>query len=331
MLVSVVVLTYNRCADLKRCLDSLERQTFRQFEIVVVDNGSTDGTSKLLEQYRVRVIRNDVKNKAYLRNIGWRTARGDIVAYIDDDAEALPDWLASIMGTFEKFPQAGAVGGPTIVTNRQDMLSLYESSKHSKLLRVAAKVYDTVILEKRLFDVCRFFESGAYSIGGSLPQSTKLGAPIVVDILSTCNAAVRKNVIEKVNGFDEHFFFNHEDGDFFLRIGRAGYQLLFDPKAAVLHHVNPKAATRASPFYIGRDFGYFYAKDARPKTLPNMLRYLLNIIFFNTYWLYRTFQFRNVTYVHGIYGFISGVQNYLRAKNKTQINKVPLNQLVKLL
>jgi len=316
MLVSVVVLTYNRCADLKRCLDSLERQTFRPFEIVVVDNGSTDETSKLLERYPIRVIRNDVKNKAYLRNIGWRTAQGDIVAYIDDDTEALPDWLASIVGTFEKFSKIGAVGGPTIVTNRQNMLSLYESSRRSKLLRVAARVYDTVILEKRLFNIGRFFESGAYSIGGSLPQSTKLSTPIVVDILSTCNAAVRKSVIEKVNGFDEHFFFNHEDGDFFLRVGRAGYQLLFNPKAVVLHHVNPKAATRASPFYMGRDFGYFYAKDARPKTLSNILRCLLNIVFFNTYWLYRTFQFKNETYVSGIYGFISGVQDYLRTRNK---------------
>jgi len=316
MLVSVVVLTYNRCADLKRCLDSLEGQTFRQFEIVVVDNGSTDGTSKLLEQYQVRIIRDDVKNKAYLRNIGWRNAQGDIVAYIDDDAEALPDWLASIVETFEKFSEVGAVGGPTIVTNRQNMLSLYESSRRSKLLQVAARVYDAVILEKRLFDVCRFFESGAYSIGGSLPQSAKLSAPLVVDILSTCNAAVRKSVIENVNGFDEHFFFNHEDGDFFLRVAKAGYQLLFNPKAVVLHHVNPRTATRASPFYMGRDFGYFYAKDVRPKTLSNILRYLLNIVFFNTYWLYGTFQFRNYAYVRGIYGFISGVQDYLRTRSK---------------
>jgi GT2 family glycosyltransferase len=237
------------------------------------------------------------------------------VAYIDDDAEALPNWLASIVGTFEKFPEVGAVGGPTIVTNRQNMLSLYESSRRSKLLRVVARVYDTVILEKRLFDVCRFFESGAYSIGGSLPQSTKLSTPIVVNILSTCNAAIRKAIIEKVNGFDEHFFFNHEDGDFFLRVNRAGYQLLFDPKAVVLHHVNPEAATRASPFYMGRDFGYFYAKDVRPKTLSHILRYFLNILFFNTYWLYRTFQFRNETYVRGIYGFISGVRDYLRTRN----------------
>src|SRR3972149_2762699 len=92
-LISIIVPTYNRCKELKRCLDSLLSQTLRDFEIIVIDNGSTDGTSKLLRNYPVEIITDFTRNIAYLFNLGWRTASADIIAFINDDAEAVIDWL----------------------------------------------------------------------------------------------------------------------------------------------------------------------------------------------------------------------------------------------
>ena len=113
-LISIIIPTYNRSKDLKLCLDSLMKQTFTDFEIVVVDNGSTDDTCLILKDCNAKVIRDETKNLAYLFNLGTRNVSGDILAYINDDAEADPHWLENIVKSFEKFKNASMVGGPTI-------------------------------------------------------------------------------------------------------------------------------------------------------------------------------------------------------------------------
>lgn len=310
VLASIVVLTYNRCLDLKRCLDSLTQQTLKDFEVIVIDNGSFDETSTLLCEYPVRVIRDRRRNKAYLRNLGLRAACGDIIAYIDDDAVACSDWLENIVNTFEEFSDLGAVGGPTVVSSRQEMLGLYEKFKHSKVFGLVERIYEVVVSENKLFDICCFFESGAYSIGGSLPSSTKLSNPIFVDILSTCNVAVKREAAHCVGGFDENFFFNHEDGDFFLRIRMKGYKLMFNPRALISHYVNPRKSTRSSPYWMGRDFGYFHAKHVHPKNISNILRFFLNIVYFCSYWLYKTFQTGDTSFLSGLLGYALGLMSY---------------------
>lgn len=313
MQVSIIILTYNRCSDLKRCLDSITRQTFKDFETIVVDNASTDDTPILLKKYPVKVIKNPAKNKSFLRNLGWLNASGDIVAYIDDDAEADPTWLENVVDTFDKFTDAGAVGGPAITTCKPEMINLLEASQNSPLLGFAARIYEILILENKLFDVGVLCESGAYSIGGSLQKSVRLEHPIYVDITSTCNLAVRKQVIKKIGGFDEIFLFNHEDGDLCVRIKKAGFKLIFNPKAKVLHHMNPKKMTRATPYNLGRDFAFFFFKDVRP-SLSGWFRFMLNIIFFNLYWLYKAFKTKEIAFLRGIQGFLSAVIYYPRLR-----------------
>ncbi len=309
-LVSIVIPTYNRCGDLKRCLDSLLSQTLDDFEITVIDNGSTDGTPDLLKKYPIKVIRDSKKNLPYLFNIGWRTASADIVAYINDDAEAVPDWLENILKTFDEFKDAEFVGGPTISTRKQEILATYEMSQRS-MLRVFAHVYNVVVHEGRLLDIgVLSYESGAYSIGASLHMSTKLGHSFYVDNLSLTGMAVKKKLFYGIGGFDENFQFSQLDGDLIIRARKAGYRLVFNPKAIVYHHISPVGSTRV-PFYLGRDFGYFYMKNIRPKSVSGCLRFALNIFFLNSYWLYRAFQLRSVKPLKGVLAFIFGVIEYL--------------------
>src|SRR4030042_7145277 len=239
-LVSIVVPTYNRCKDLKRCLDSLLLQTIRDFEIIVLDNGSTDGTPIMLRTYPVKVITDFTRNLTYLFNLGWHEASASIVAYINDDAVAVPDWLENTLKTFKEFEDAGIIGGPTVATHKQEIQATYETAYHSKLLKTFAKIYNVVVLQGKLFDVGVLSDSGAYSIGASLPKSTKLTRPIYVDMLSITGMAVKKEVIRKLGGFDENFLFNHIDGDFFIRARKNGYKLVFNPKILVcfffIHH-----------------------------------------------------------------------------------------------
>lgn len=307
--ISVIVPTYNRCKDLKRCLDSLLLQTLKNFEIIVIDNGSTDGTPTLLREYPVKIITDFTKNLAHLFNLGWHEASASIVAYINDDAEAVSDWLENIVKNFNEFEDASIIGGPTVATHKQEIQATYEMAYRSKLLNTFAKIYNVVILEGKLYDIGVLCESGAYSIGASLLKSTLLERPIYVDMLSITGMAVKKEVIRKLGGFDENFLFNHIDGDFFIRARRLGCKLVFNPKATVWHHVNPRGPVRGA-HYMGKDFAYFYLKDIRPKTMSGWLRFALNIFIFNVYWIYKAFQLREVTPFKGITGFLSCILSH---------------------
>lgn len=310
-IVSVIIPTYNRCEDLKRCLDSVMRQTFNDFEIIVIDNGSTDGTISLLQKYPVKVIKDDTKNLPHLFNTACRGAAGNIIAFINDDAEAVPFWLENIVKTFSDFEDAGAVGGPTVSMRKQEIFSLYESGKRSMLLGFVVRMYDVVVCERKLLGIGTLCENGAFGIGSSLPFSTKLNSPITVDLLSITNMAVKKDMLWKIGRFDENFKFESYDGDFLVRVRKAGFKLIFHPRAIVWHYVNPQGATR-SAYHLARDKAYAWMKNVRPRSLSAFISFVLNIFFYNLFWLYKAYQQKSVAPLRGLVGFCSGITYYIK-------------------
>jgi len=116
---SVIVCTRNRAELLSRCLDSVRAQTMDQadYELIVVDNGSTDGTPDVIRRFEgafrnFKGIDEPLTGLSYARNTGARAAEGAIVAFLDDDAEAEPDWLAELTRPFRQLPYSPlAVGG----------------------------------------------------------------------------------------------------------------------------------------------------------------------------------------------------------------------------
>ena len=110
--VSVVIPARNEEREIGRCLDSLARQTFRDFEVIVVDNGSMDRTASLARSRRVRVIEEPRRGFSPARQAGFEAASGSIVASTDADTVVPPDWLARIEQAFKEQPQAVGVFGP---------------------------------------------------------------------------------------------------------------------------------------------------------------------------------------------------------------------------
>lgn len=309
--VTVVVPTFNRCEDLRRCLNSLVQQTYAEVEILVIDNGSTDDTPALLSKYPVRVVEDLTRNLTHVFNTGWRNSSGQVIAWINDDAEATPTWIENIVREFENHPNASAVGGPTLATRKQTIHGLHERSRKSLFLVPFGRVYEIVIAENGLFEIGRLFRSGAYSIGGSLPLSTELKEPVVVDLLTITNMAIKKETLQKLGGFDESFLFNHADGDLFVRMKKNGLVLLFSPKVVVFHHVNPTGAVRNAR-NLGRDQAYFYMKDIIQGKLQDAFRVLLNSLYFNSYWVYESIRRGNPRALNGILGFALGIHAYYR-------------------
>lgn len=119
--ISAIICTHNRSAYLKRAIQSLVDQTLpkEQYEIIVVDNGSTDDTKAIVEGFyrleNLRYIYEPILGLSQARNTGWQNARGKYVAYLDDDAVAYSEWLERIVAAFETVnPRPGSVGGKVV-------------------------------------------------------------------------------------------------------------------------------------------------------------------------------------------------------------------------
>ncbi len=117
--ISVVVCTYNRSDLLPVCLQSLADQDFDKdlYEVVVIDNNSTDNTKEITNTFaqkcgNFRVVSEIKQGLSHARNRGWKESCGEYTAYIDDDAKAYPDWLASMLSFIERRPKIVAFGGP---------------------------------------------------------------------------------------------------------------------------------------------------------------------------------------------------------------------------
>src|SRR5438552_9280156 len=111
--ISVVVCSYNGSRTIRNCLAGLQKLEYPNFEVIVVNDGSTDATAAIAREYGFRLISTEQRGLSNARNTGIEAATGEIVAYIDDDAYPDPHWLTYLAATFLSTTHAG-VGGPNI-------------------------------------------------------------------------------------------------------------------------------------------------------------------------------------------------------------------------
>lgn len=207
--VSIIVPTLNRKVYLRNCLDSLLKLDYpkTKLEIVVVDNGSTDGTTEMVHKEfpQVVVVLEKRRNSCFARNAGWKNAKGQIIAYTDDDCIVDPLWLKTLVSGFYS-PDIGGVGGPLILVLRPESV---------------VKKFDGTPVGN--------FYNGEKSF--------------FINELITANLAVRREVF-KTNQFDVSLSHTAlEDIDFCRSLTSNGYKLLYLPQAIVYHNMNPKRLT----------------------------------------------------------------------------------------
>lgn len=317
ILVSVVVLTFNRRDDLERCLKSLMNQSYKNFEVIVIEGGAAEETKKLVESYNcsipIRFMTQTKKGLSNARNQGWMMAKGNVVSFIDDDAVASETWLAKVVRTFQLDPKIGGVTGPTIIPEERikyrDLFQLQTKLRDGKefvFWRLIGKVYFNIILEGKPFEVGKIFRSGAFSLGSNYQNSINLLGIVEVDYLEACNMSFRKEAIELVGGFDSRYTGTAEwnEPDICFRIKKIGYKLFSNPKALVEHHVTRSGVfgARVNAYERSRNFVYFYFKNIGFKSVDNMLRFMMNLIVFNGYWFYKFYTTKQVQWLTGIKG-----------------------------
>lgn len=121
--ISVVIPAYNEEKFLGDCLKSLQEQTFKDFEIIVVDNNSTDNTASLAKSFGARVISEKKQGMIPAREKGFREARADIIARTDADTKVSPDWLETIYNAFRNDPGLVGITG-TFISGRNRVIDI---------------------------------------------------------------------------------------------------------------------------------------------------------------------------------------------------------------
>lgn len=222
--LSVVVCTYNRVDYLKLAIESLLNQSISKenFEIIVVDNGSTDETKALIDKYDDRYMKYLYESKqglSFARNAGWKAASGEWVAYIDDDAVASPHWVESLI-EFVKMQnnQAAVVGGPA---------------------------YLVWPVEKPAWLIGKLLEYLSFVDHGLCSRKLEPGQD-----LYGVNCVFRKKYLERTGGFNAELgrvgcsLLSGEETVLIGEITKLGGEVFYVANALVWHHVSPERTSK---------------------------------------------------------------------------------------
>lgn len=202
MKFSILIPAYNRTNTLRRTLTVATRQEFSDYEVIVVDDGSSDGTPEMVQQEfpAVRLLSQSNRGPAAARNRGIEAATGDIIAFTDDDCLPPNDWLTRLADGYARYPRVVGVGGGLIAPPdilRSNIYAQYERY-------IAQEVYHV-----RDDEIVAGFDCPA---GG------------------TANMSYRKSVLLEVGCFNTWFPVPAgEDADLKLRICQNGHALLYIP------------------------------------------------------------------------------------------------------
>lgn len=233
--LSIVVCTFNRRDYLERVLDYLRYQSCSQFEVVIVDGPSTDGTKDFLAQYqgRAKIAHNPHRNLSISRNIGIELSAGDIVAFIDDDAIPFDDWTKTLLDEYNARPLTTAgIGGPVYLSG-------------------TLKYQATDIGFNKFAEASVGIESG--KIGKNGTYRSQIGT----------NSSFSRHHLISIAGFDEQYDYFLDESDLCYRLQAENLLIGYAPDL-YLRHEFAQSANRLSKydynwFSICKNTAYFIA------------------------------------------------------------------------
>jgi GT2 family glycosyltransferase len=236
--VSVIIPNWNGARLLPDCLESIRRQTYRPHEIIVVDGASTDDSVGLVRERfpEVRVLALPT-NRGFTgnTNAGLRAARGEILALLNNDAEADSNWLGELVAGFAVDPTVGLCASKVLLHDRRNVLN------------TAGDVFyrDGTPGNRGVWEEDRGqFDQREFVFGGS-------GAAV----------AYRRDMLQDVGLFDEGLFMYCEDVDLSFRAQLLGYRCLYVPTSRVYHRLSATGGGPLASYYGGRNFIYVLLKN----------------------------------------------------------------------
>ncbi len=248
MLVSVIIVNWNGRHLIDRCLNSLYDQTYKGYEIIVVDNGSEDGSPSFITEKHPSVkLIGLSENRGFTGgNIeGYRQARGDYIALVNNDAVLSERWLELMIESISSDDRIGLCSSKIIIagTNRIDS---------------AGDIFTTAFTGTKIGEN---EDAGRFTERRMIPGA--------------CAAAVlyRRSMLDEIGFLDDDFFLNHEDTDLNMRAWLAGWKCLFVPDAVVYHKVSASigSLSNTAVYYFARNNEWVWLKNVPLKLLIKSL------------------------------------------------------------
>lgn len=257
MEISLIILTYNSSRFIKNLLEGLidkykEKIKDGKLEIILADNASTDDTLKKASQFKdsAKIIENG-RNFGFAKgnNMAARKASGKVLLFINPDAEFTRGDLFDLIKEFEN-EKVGIVGG--------EILDFEGKKEYS-----AGKAY--TLLRIFLLSLGLEEKTGARFS----PEKRK-----EVDLVTGAFLAIKRDLFEKLDGFDEHYFMYVEDADLCFRAKNLGYEVLFSPSATIKHMGQGSSSRKFAVVNIYKGLLYFHKKHMG-KISYNLVKALL--------------------------------------------------------
>ncbi|HDD24662.1 MAG TPA: glycosyltransferase family 2 protein [Chloroflexi bacterium] len=220
--VVIIVLNWNRKDDTLACLESLRQVTYPDFETVVVDNGSTDGSVPAIRaRFPGQPVIETGENLGFAEgnNVGLRYARergADYALLLNNDVEVAPDFLTRLIEVIDADPSIGVVGPMIYYFDLPD--TIWSAGGHIDWARGRSSM-----------------------IGVDERHNERSHITREVDFVSGCALLVRMSALEKAGDLDSRFFMYYEETEWCVRIRRAGYRIMHVPQAKIWHKIKPNA------------------------------------------------------------------------------------------
>lgn len=312
--VGIIILNWNRRDLTKNCLSSLAGQTYKDFLTIVVDNGSTDGSTEWLQNQEVILIKNG-RNLGFARAINQGTAKAldedcDYIVSLNNDAVPDKDWLEKLVGYMERHPEIGFAQGASMQSD-----------------------------DKKKFD-----SSGIYVERGFIPNQRALNRTdpqLEVTAIgpNAAGAVYRASMLKQIQirqgeYFDNRFFAYVEDVDFNLRCTLRGFKFAFIP-GATMYHVGSATGNkiaRRKMYWGARNMVWLVYKNAPWPVVRQTGRMILKSHLANLQYLWREQRPNFLPYMWGLLVGIAGCPLFI---NKRRVNlksqKISNEEFLKLL
>ncbi len=267
LLISIVICTADRSASLQKTLASLNHINYNYFEVIVVDSSDDDSTLKMINllknnlTFSIKILTSQPKNISISRNIGIQKSSGKIIAFIDDDAIPPTDWLDKLISTYSLYGDKCAGVGGTV----RDMTKAgYPLQYHQGITNL---ISNTIPIRSE--NVINYNQKQGFWFNG----------------LMGTNSSYRKELLEKINGYDEFFEYFLDETDVCLRLIQAGYEIHYCD--TVVDHYPQPSHNRYDQkhltcwYSLAKNTTYFALKHAYKKIpLPILIIRLASLLIY---------------------------------------------------
>lgn len=265
--VSVVIVNYNGIEHLRKCVTSLLNSEYPFYEIIIVDNGSTDGSvsriKKEFEEYQNKIVILDLpKNLGFAigNRIGANKAVGDYILFLNNDTKIEPSSFGELVNVMDKDSSIGVAQAKLLLMDKPD---IFDSA--GATMNVLGDSRSRGVLEK---------DAGQYDQMDEISYAK--GAAMIV----------RKKIWDNLDGFDPLFFVYSEESDFCWRVWLSGYRVVFAPSSKV-YHVGSGTTTKFKPSYLMfQQYRNQIVTVIKNLSLKNLIKYTPGLVGYNLKWIF---------------------------------------------